>query len=193
MLQPPTVDINGNTIGVRSYNVPSDFYLVKTIEYVTADGNLHLYLKEKPWRGGETTATSYMGYPKLGILLSPLSGRYYPGHYEVFNNQITVDWDPAGNGDYLNLRYLGQRALPVNDADILTITLQDAELISLYAQFKAWMRIEGSDVRLSRWKEPGKRDDLPTLKQSMMIRNIYQERVNDRREQRPRVHRLVRR
>jgi hypothetical protein len=195
-LLPPSVDSHGNTVGTRTYNLPSDFYLVKTIEYVTSDSRLHLYLKDKPWRGGETTATSYLGYPKLGILLSPLAGRYYPGHYSVFNSQVTVDWDPAGDGDYLNVTYLGQRPLPANDGDLLVITVQDAELMSLYTQFKAWMRIEGQDTRLSRWRDKAdgsRRDDMPTLRQSAMIRSIYQERINDRREQRPRIHRLVRR
>ncbi len=193
---PHITDSHGNSVGVRIYAPPADFYLVKTLQYSDSQGRLQLFLKEKPWRGGETTATSYLGYPKLGIMLTPIQGRYYPGHYFVFNGQINLDWDPAGDGDYVTLTYLGQRALPANDADILNITIQDAELLSLYTQFKAWMRIEGQDTRLSRWRDKGDgstRSDMPTLKHSAMIRSIYQERINDRREQRPRIRRLVRR
>lgn len=195
-LLPPITDTHSNTVGVRNYTPPSDFYLVRSLQYSDSQGRLQLFLKEKPWRGGETTATSYLGYPKLGIMLTPIQGRYYPGHYYLFNGQIWLDWDPAGDGDYLTLNYLGQRALPTNDADILNITLQDAELLSLYTQFKAWLRVESSDVRLSRWRtkdDGGSRSDMPTVKQSAMIRSIYQERVNDRREQRPKIRRLVRR
>lgn len=196
LLQAPIIDINGNTAGVRQYSLPADLYLVNTIEYVTADGKLHLFLKEKPWRGGETTATSYLGYPKLGIMLSPLAGRFFPGHYYVFNSVLNIDWDPPGNGDYLNVTYFGRRALPVNDADLLNVTLEDMELLNLYVQMKCWLRVEGSDVRLSRWRgrdDGSRRDDLPTIRQSSMIQQLYNQRINDRRELRPKTRRLVRR
>lgn len=192
----PTVDSHGNAVGVRIYSLPSDCYSVRTVEYVTADGKLHLYLKEKPWRGGETTATSYLGYPKLGILLSPLSGRFYPGHYFTYQGQLNLDWDPSGDGDYLNVTYLGRRAFPQNDGDIMNVQPEDMELLSLYTQMKCWLRVEGQDTRLSRWRDKSdgsRRDDLPTVKQSMIIKNLYDQRVNDRREMRPRVRRLVRR
>ncbi len=195
-LLPPTVDINGNVAGVRQYALPSDFYLVSTIEYVTVDGKLHLFLKEKPWRGGETTATSYLGYPKLGIMLSPLAGRFFPGHYYVFSGTLNIDWDPPGNGDYLNVNYVGRRSLPVNDADILNVTLEDMEIMSLYVQMKCWLRVEGQDTRLSRWRgrdDGSRRDDLPTIRQSVMIQQLYNQRLNDRRELRPKTRRLVRR
>lgn len=192
MLAPPTVDTHGNQAGVRTYPLPTDFYLVKRAEYVTPDGKLHLYLKDKPWRGGETTATSYLGYPKLGIMLSPLAGRFYPGHYMVSEGNFVVDWDPAGNGDYVNVTYAARRLFPSGDADLLQCTPEDMELLSLYTQMKCWLRTEGSDTRLSRWKE-GKRDDMPTIKQSSMIKQLYDQRVWDRRETRVRSRRLVRR
>lgn len=190
---PPAIDSHGNQAGVRDYTLPADFYLMRSVEYITPDGKLHLWLKEKPFRGGESTATSYMGYPKLGIMLSPLAGRFYPGHYDIFNGQIHVDWDPVGNGDYINFRYMGKRLPPVNDADIMNILPEDMELLSLYVQVRCALRIELQDTRLSRWREPGKRDDMPTVKHSVLIKQLYDQRVNDRRELRPKTRRLVRR
>ncbi len=197
-LLPTTIDSKGNKIGVTAYALPSDLYLIRSVEYVTSDEQYHKYLKEKPWRGGETTYNSFLGYPKVGVLYSPTSGRYYPGNYFVFpEGTINIDWAPAGDGDFLNVTYLANRALPANDGDVLNVTLKDMELLSLYTQMKAWIRVEGSDSRLSRWRGRddgvGRRDDLPTLKHSMVIKQLYNERVNDRREQRPRTRRLVRR
>lgn len=195
-LQPPVIDTHGNTVGVRNYNLPTDFFSVVTAEYVTPDGKLHLFLKDKPWKGGETTATSYIGYPKLGILLQPMAGRYFPGHYQIYDQQLQIDWDAVGDGDYINLNYLGRRALPQNDGDILNVTLEDMELLSLYTQMKCWLRVEVQDARLSRWRgnpEGSNRDGLPTVKHWVMIKQLYNERMNDRRETRPKVRRLVRR
>lgn len=193
---PPAVDSHGYQVGVRNYNLPTDFYVLNTVEYVTNNGNLHLFLKEKPWRGGESTATSYLGYPKLGILLSPIAGRFYVGHYQVYENQLQLDFDPPGDGDYMNLNYLGRRSLPVNDGDIMSVTLEDMELLSLYTQMKCWLRIEVQDARLSRWRgnpDGANRDGLPTVKHWLQIKQLYDQRVNDRRELRPRTRRLVRR
>ncbi len=196
-LTPPQVDAKGNTVGVTAYTLPSDLYLVRTVEYVTSDEQFRKYLKEKPWRGGETTYNSMLGYPKLGVLFSPTSGRYYPGNYYVFpEGTLNIDWPPTGDGDYLNVTYFANRALPANDGDVLNVTPKDMELLSLYTQMKAWLRVEGQDVRLSRWRskdDGSRRDDLPTVKQSFMIKQLYDQRVNDRREQRPHTRRLVRR
>lgn len=196
MMQPPGVNNQGQTLGVRNYDLPADFYLLNTVEYVTNNGNLHLYLKEKPWRGGESTATSYLGYPKLGILLSPIAGRFYVGHYQVYQGQLQLDFDPPGDGDYVNINYLGRRPVPANDGDILNVTLEDMELLSLYVQMKCWLRIEVQDARLSRWRgnpDGANRDGLPTVKHWIQIKQLYDQRLNDRREYRPRVRRMVRR
>jgi len=187
------VGSNGFIAGQRNYTLPTDCYYIRTVEYVTADGKLHLWLKEKPFRGGESTATSYIGYPKLGILLSPLAGRYYPGHYDMYEQQIFIDWDPAGDGDYLHLRYAGQHPLPTDDSTILDLSAEDLFLISLRVQRSCWLRTEGQDVRLSRWTEGKKRDDLPTVKMSSEIQKMYNQAIINRRERRPKVRRLVRR
>jgi len=197
-LQGPMIDAHGHPVGVTTYPLPSDFYMIKTIEYVTSNGLLHYFLREKPWRGGESTATSFYGYPKLGILFSPtmLTGRFYPGHFQVSQNQIQLDWSPSGDGDYLTVTYLGRRAFPSGDADLLQGTPEDMELLSLYTQMKCWFRIEVQDARLSRWRgnpEGSSRDGLTTVKHWTQIKQLYNERVNDRLELRPRALRLVRR
>ena len=75
---------------------------------------------------------------------------------------------------------------------------EDLELLSLYAQMKCWIRVEGQDTRLSRWRSKedaggGARDALPTAKMSTAIKKLYDQRLNDRRELRVRTLRLVRR
>lgn len=178
----------------RDYPLPEDFLLMHTVEYVSLNGRLRLYLKEKPWKGGESTATSYLGYPKLGILISPLAGRFYPGHFYTYENQIRLDWDPSSSADdALHLRYAGKRTLPVGDADILELTQEDILLISLRTQVFCWLRVEGADARLSRWTTDKKRDDMPTTKMSADIQKLYNGAVIDRKERRPVVRRLVRR
>lgn len=193
LLGPITDDV---TMGSRSYPLPTDCYMVKSVAYNTQDGHMRLYLKEKPFRGGETTATTFIGYPKLGIYLAPLSGRFYPGHYDQYEQQITIDWDPAGDGDYLTIRYAARYSAPTSDAQVLTLQPEDMELISLRTQMKCWLRIEGQDTRLSRWRgkeDGGRRDDMPTQKMSFTIKQLYDQVVNDRREMRIKVRRLVRR
>lgn len=180
----------------RDYTLPDDFYLMRSVEYVTSNGKLHLYLKDKPFRAGESTATSYIGYPKLGIMLSPLAGRFYPGHFDVYEGQIHLDWDAAGDGDYIHLRYSGKRAFPSSDGEIMQVTPEDMNLLSLRTQMFCWMRTEFQDSRLSRWRtreDGGRRDDMPTLRAYNDIKRLYNELVNDRRELRPRFRRLERR
>jgi hypothetical protein len=196
-LLPPTIDTHGNQVGTRTYALPTDFLLMDTVEFVLQDGHLHLYLKEKPWKGGESTATSYLAYPKLGILISPQQGRFFPGHFQIAQDQLQIDWDPPGSGEYLNVSYEGRRTFPIDDATPFDdVTPEDMELLSLHTQMKCWLRIEGNDTRLSRWRgnpDGANRDGMPTVKHSMIIKQLYDQRVNDRRETRPRVLRLVRR
>jgi hypothetical protein len=192
---PPSI-VNGMSVGTRQYALPTDCYSIRSIEYVDTTGRLHLYLKEKPFRGGESTATTYLGYPKLGIMLQPLAGRFYPGHYDQYEGSLFLDWDPSGDGDYVHIRYAARYPLPTDDATILPVQPEDIELISLYAQMKCWLRVESQDSRLSRWRtrdDGGRRDDLPTVKMSMVIKSLYDQRVNERHELRVRPLRLVRR
>jgi hypothetical protein len=186
--------------GLRNYPLPTDLYSIKSVAFISLDnapsGKLQLYLKEKPWRGGESTATSYLGYPKLGILISPLTGRFYPGHYYLYESQIWIDWDPMSINDTIAIQYAGKRVLPVGDADILQLTPEDIDLVSLRAQMMCWLRIEGSDTKISRWRtkeDGGSRADMPTVKMSSEIQKLYNSVVIDRKEKRPVVRRLVRR
>lgn len=183
--------------GQRNYPVPDDLYYIHTVVFKSLDtslgGKLELYLKDKPFRGGESTATSYLGYPKLGILISPLTGRFYPGHYELYEGQLWIDWDPMSVNDTITIRYAGKRPLPVGDADLLSLTPEDIDLVSLYTQMKCWLRVEGADVKISRWTEGKKRDDLPTVKMSSEIQKLYNSVILDRKERRVAVRRLVRR
>jgi len=195
MMLPPTIT-SGQTLGVRQYPLPADCYSLRSVEYVDQSGRMHLYLKDKPFRGGESTATTYLGYPKLGIMLTPLAGRFYPGHYDFYENKINLDWDPSGDGDYLHIRYAARYLLPTDDATLFTTQQEDMELLSLYTQMKCWIRVEGQDVRLSRWRgkaDGGRRDDLSTETMSKRIKQLYDQRINDRRSMRVMTRRLVRR
>jgi len=179
--------------GQRNYPVPSDFAYARSVEFVSNAGNLHLYLKEKPFRGGESTATSYVGYSKLGAIASPLTGRFYPGHYYVYEQELWIDFDPTSSTNTITIKYAGNRPLPVSDAEVLAFEQPDIELVSLRTQVFCWLRIESSDVKISRWTEEKKRDDLPTARMSTEIQKMYNGAVIDRKEKRPVVRRLVRR
>lgn len=192
-LLPPTV-VNSMTVGVRDYAMPADFYQARSVEYITQDGRLHLFLKEKSFIGGESTASSYLGYPKLGILLSPVAGRYYPGHYDIYENALHLDWDPAGNGDTLHIRYSARRPAPTSDGDLINMTQEDFNILNMRVQMSCWLRIENNDVSLSRFIDNKKRDDLPTAKMSDTLKKIYDQLVEARKDLRPKAtKRLVRR
>lgn len=178
----------------RDYPLPDDLLYIHTIEFVSLEGNFRCYLKEKPWKGGESTSSSYLGYSKLGLMASPQTGRFYPGHYQVYERMLHIDWDPMTTANTtLKIRYAGMRPNPTGDADILPLTPEDITLVSLRTQVFAWLRIESADTRLSRWTEGRKRDDQPTIRMSSEIQKLYNGAVIDRKERRPRVLRLVRR
>jgi hypothetical protein len=151
-----TLLAGGETSGARDYQLPNDLQKVILVRYSQANSHLQLYLKEMSFKGGETTATSWIGYPKLGIIQPPIGGRYYPGHYDVWENRLHLDFDPLGNGDTLTVRYSANYAYPADDLSPLTIPVNDLEMLTLYVEGKAWLAIEGKDVRLSRWRNKGR-------------------------------------
>src|SRR4029077_365955 len=178
----PTIDSHNNMVGVKNYALPSDFLFIQSVEYVTAGGHLHYFLRDKPWRGGESTATSFYGYPKLGMLFSPtmMAGRIFPGHFQIYEKELQLDWDPCGDREYLNVNYLGVYTLPTDDITPLNCSAADLELFNLYAQLKCWLRVEGQDASISRWRglpDGSQRDGLPTVKHSTIVKNLYNERI----------------
>lgn len=191
-----TLVAGGELAGARDYALPTDFQKMVQVRYNQANSHLQMYLKEASFKGGETTATSWVGYPKLGILQPPIGGRYYPGHYDIYENAIHIDFDPLGNGDTLSLRYEGSYAYPLDDLTTLPTPETDLEMICLYAEAKTWLEIEAKDVLLSRWPDAnhkGRRDDMPTERYSTRLFNAWQQLVKDRRTLRPRQFRLERR
>jgi hypothetical protein len=191
-----TLLAGGELAGARDYQLPTDCQKVIQARYNQANSHLELYLKEASFKGGETTATSWIGYPKLGIIQPPIGGRYYPGHFDVYENRLHLDFDPLGNGDTLSIRYLANYPYPTDDLSAITIPTNDIEMLTLYVEGKAWLAIEGKDVRLSRWRtkdDGGRRDDMPTEKMSTRMFNAWNVWLNQRRSIRPKVYRLVRR
>lgn len=177
----------------RQYTLPTDFKSVVQARYDRVVGNFTLYLTEMPYKGGESTASSWIGFPKLGILQSPYAGRFYNGHYEIVDGQLSIDFDPAGDGDTITLHYEALLALPTSETAPLGVPDDDLELLALYAEGKAWKTIEGRDANLSRFTDrTGRRDDLPTERMSTRLFNAYQQLLKERRTLRPSVLRLVR-
>jgi hypothetical protein len=194
-LLPPTI-VNGVTQGTRSYPLPSNYYKIRQVEYIGVDQIQHLFLKYKPFIGGESTAMDYVGYPKLGILVVPVRGRYYAGNYDLFQGNIILDFDPVGTTDSLSLTYWAMHLIPQNDGDILDLLPQDLSIVSLGVQLKAWTSFLGQDTELSRWRDRedgSRRDDLPTIKQIAFMRTEYQNRIELRRQRMGRTFRLQRR
>jgi hypothetical protein len=181
---------------LRTYTLPTDFLHVVEAKYSAADGHFQLYLSDAPYKGGETTALSWIGYPKLGYLAPAMGARLYVGHYAVYLGTLNLDFDPRGDGDTIDLRYQGMRAFPTDDVTPLDITPADTEGLLLYVQGKCWLQLESKDVALSRFRtreDGGRRDDLPTEKMSTRMFNAWEAWLRDRRTQRPRPFRLVRR
>lgn len=195
----PLEKVETITLGyqVRDYNLPADWYSPILLMYDRHDdSNFQQYLKEQPYKGGESTATSWLGYPKLGILQPPVGGRFYPGHFDVYDGQIHLDFDPRGDGDTLVVRYGAIYPYPTDEITDLATPELDVELLSIYVQALAWKEIESKDVRLSRWRDKqdgGRRDDLPTEKMSTRLFNAWNQAIKERLSYRPKTYRLVRR
>lgn len=182
---------------LRDYPLPGDWQRAATVRYDFNDGtNTQQYLKEEPFKGGESGPTSWTGMTKLGIVTMPFSGRYYAGHYDVWDNKLHLDFDPTGNSGVLTIRYKGDHLYPTSDLQVLDVPNQDIELLLLYIEAIAWREIEGKDVRLSRWERGqsgnAKRDDLPTEKMSTRLFNAWNQAIRTRLSLRPKSYRLVR-
>lgn len=192
-----TLIAGGERGGARDYQLPVDFQRVVTARYNQANSNLQLFLREEPFKGGETTATSWVGYPKLGILQPPIGGRYYPGHYDIYEGSIHLDFDPLGNGDTITLRYVAAFPYPTDDVTPLSIPEDDLKMILLHIEANCWKEIEGKDVSLSRFDRGAsgnaRRDDMPTEKMSTRLFNAWKQWIDTRRSLRPKTYRLVRR
>ncbi len=193
----PITLLAGGQIGTaRDYQLPDDFYKVILVRYNQVGTNYELYLRESSFKGGETTATSWSGYPKLGIIQSPLGGRFYPGHYDIWENALHVDFDPLGNGDTMTVRYWALHRYPTSDVAVLDVPEVDIEMIMKRTEASAWLEIESKDVRLSRWRtkdDGSRRDDMPTEKMSTRLFNAWNQWVAQRRSMRPQSFKLVRR
>ncbi len=181
---------------VRDYALPSDFYKIDNVMYQRTTMNFKLYLKEKSFKGGESTATSWFGYPKLGIIQPPPGGRFYGGNFDIWEGEIHIDYDPFGDGDTLVMRYSALLPYPPDDITPIEVPEEDMEMLITYVEAKAWFAIEAQDVLLSRWRtreDGGRRDDLPTDKISTRLFNAWNQWIQERRTLRPRQLRLVRR
>lgn len=185
----------------RDYPLPQDFMSTLALQYQPGDQRLKLWLREEPYKGGESTPTSYVGYPKLGIFQPAWGGRLYSGHFEVHDNDdgtktVTLDFDPSGESDTLILRYRAFYAFPTDDLVSLGVPDDDLEGLSLYVQAKCWTQVEARDVLLSRFRsreDGSRRDDLPTEKMSTRMFNAWQTWVSERQSLHPRNIRIVRR
>lgn len=185
----------GFAAGARDYQLPSDFREAISVRYTNYTGLLQLWLKPLTFKGGETTAGTLVGYPKLGILVPPTGGRFYGGHYDLWNGSIHLDFDPRGDGDSLEVRYRASMPALTDDVTPIAIPNEDLELLALFTESKVWEEIEGKDVNLSRWRsreDGGRRSDLPTEVMSQRIRKLYECKIQERLALHPKRYRLVR-
>lgn len=185
----------GYQAGARDYQLPVDFREVVSALYTSYGGLMQLWLKPLTWKGGETTAGTLVGYPKLGVLVPPAGGRFYGGNFDVYEGAIHIDFDPRGDGDTLKVRYKATMPQVTSDVMPIPVNSEDLELLSLFTESKIWEEIEGKDTRLSRWRskdDGGRRDDMPTEKMSARLRKLYEQQVMKRLTLRPKRLRLVR-
>lgn len=185
---------DGTPFGIRSYQMPDDVRVITRVAYVTRDGRTTVELAELPWKGGETSATSLLGAPLVGLQSVPSNARFYGNHYTVWQGSIRLDFRPHGDGDTLIIEYKGLIPLPTSDAAFLPVALDELEIVALFTEVAAWEILEGADVALSRWRtrDDGRRDDLPTDKMSKYMRRVLEDKLREKRTLRPRRIRLVR-
>lgn len=182
--------------GTCDYTLPTDFLTSVSVCYQGTENRFKQYLVEMPFKGGESTATSFTGYPKLGIMTIPSFGRIYGGHYDIWEGSIHLDFMPYGSGDSLVIRYKARPAAIVDDVTTIPIVDEDLDLLALYVESKVWQVVEGRDASLSRWRtkdDGGKRDDMPTKKMSDDLMASYLRAINERLSLKPKTYRLVRR
>lgn len=163
--------------GTLSYALPSGLKRITRVCYHAQSGDI--YLKAKPFKGGETSSGRDTLYWKLGVLIAPGRARPYQGHYELKNNEIALDFAPLAD-ETLTIEYAGDYALPVFDTIRLDIPSEDLELLKLYAKGLAMVRIETQDANLSRWKEDGRRDDNPIVLSSNRYFNAYNQKIKEK-------------
>lgn len=167
------------TNGVHTYGLPSDIQRATEVYYLDATGN-KFYLKDKPYKSGETVLEDVSGLYKLGVERVPSSTRYYNGHYSIYNGYITIDFSPESS-TYLHVHYDGKYQLPVVDGVRIDIPIEDEELTLLYAAGLATVRVLGQDANLQRWDQSsGRRDDNPLTQPYNSYMKQYQERIKDR-------------
>jgi hypothetical protein len=186
----------------RTYTLPADFVRPLEVLYTGNGGQLQFYLVDEPYKAGESTVNSFVGFPKLGWWTTLSRGRLFAGHFQIQPGvnpgdlaTLLVDFDPR-DGDTFTVTYVRQPTFPTSDLSTLDIRIEDLEMLSLYVQAKAWTQIEANDVSLSRWRtkaDGGRRDDLPTEKMSTRMYNAWDVWVKSRRALRPKARRIVRR
>lgn len=190
------VNMTGDPKTDRNYDLPDGCYEVISVRYSRATGHMDMFLKQMPYKGGETMSTNWVGYAKFGVWQSPLGGRYFPGNYYVWEKQLWLDFDPTDPSDLIYINYKALYPLPTDDITVIPIPEEHVELVTLYAEAKAWLAVESKDVRLSRWRtreDGGSRKDMPTEVMSNRMFNAYKQKVNELRTLRTRPLRLVRR
>lgn len=180
-----TVDEQRDYTLAGAVKIKNVFYLRDSVRY---------YLKPKEWKGGElelidSTPTTF--FDKLGVRVRTGS-RYYGGHYTYDDDTLSVDFDPDV-GYSLVVDYGAVHTIPLLDTDAMTIAQSDWEILSLYAQAKAWSRDAGKDASLSRWDDnPGRRDDNPLIPRETRLFNAYTQKIKEKKGSRIRTMRRVR-
>ena len=198
------------TTGVEEYQLPHDIKDITNVVYVSPTGNVN-WLKYKPFKAGNTVSRLNSGYSKLGIYANRYNSTFYVGHYDFkhIDNQniLWLDYAPQ-IGSVLRVEYHASHLLftkpnsslsandPYNVAayhSYTTVNEDHDEAILLYAKAKAFVRVEGQDANLSRWKETGSRTDNPIKLESTRFFQAYNAKIKSYRTVQLKVGRLYRR
>lgn len=113
------------------------------------------------------------------VEFSPGGGLSYGGFgYAVWGNTLYLTSAPDVSLDStLAVYYYASHTRLAQAADVLTIPAGDEGLLLWFITAKALMRLSAEDARQSRWRDEGRRSDLPLIPEHRWRMQLYREGI----------------
>lgn len=106
--------------------------------------------------------------------------RFPDRSWDLSDEMITL-YGPFNGEDEVEMTYLRPYKLPYHDTDEIELERDLWDILSIYAQSRAYLRLAGQSAQLDRWKEEGRRDDNPLYKIARNLEVDARERLETRR------------
>ncbi len=97
-------------------------------------------------------------------------------YWDINNGRLTLYGRFPDNAK-LELRVQVPYNVPANDTQLLDVTEQDWDILSLYSQAACYLRLAGQSAQLDRWKEQGKRNDNPITPVARLLLDQVHDRI----------------